>query len=114
MCTRIACTIGVSLCAAGGHLRVLELGRLSCASDLRIAHVHAARSTAAELTAWLRNRCVQMRRLMKYLYYDMLLHYASWLHYDEELAKGRDVTSRSLTLLLVEHLAANEDTRCDA
>ena len=57
-----------------------------------------------------------MRVLVKYLYYDTVLGYDSWLKQSDsrtEAEAARAKTAHVITLLLAEHLAANEDTRWD-
>ena len=57
-----------------------------------------------------------MRVLVKYLYYDTVLSYDSWLKQSDsrtEAEAARAKTAHVITLLLAEHLAANEDTRWD-
>ena len=57
-----------------------------------------------------------MRVLIKFLYYDTVLSYDSWLRQTDSRAEAesaRAKTTHVITLLLAEHLAANEDTRWD-
>ena len=57
-----------------------------------------------------------MRVLIKFLYYDTVLSYDSWLRQTDSRAEAestRAKTTHVITLLLAEHLAANEDTRRD-
>ena len=53
----------------------------------------------------------QMRKLIKYLYYENLFAYSVWTATEDAAATFHSGTTRALTRLLAEHLCLNDDTR---
>ncbi len=95
---------------------VAQTYRVVCETviTMQLAEDDEVRHAAHELALQCLLPVPQMRVLIKFLYYDTVLSYESWLkskEAQEEAEAARAKTAHVITLLLAEHLSANEDTR---
>ena len=97
---------------------VAQTYRVVCETviNMNLAEDDAVRQASHELALQCLLPVEHMRVLIKFLYYDTVLSYDAWLRQTEarvEAESARARTTHVITLLLAEHLAANEDTRWD-
>ena len=92
---------------------VAQAYRILCETviNMHLAEDDEVRQASHELALQCLLPIEAMRVLVKYLYYDTVLSYDSWLKQSDSRAEAEAVrakTARVITLLLAEHLAANE------
>ena len=97
---------------------VAQTYRIVCETviNMNLAEDDEVRQASHELALQCLMPVEHMRVLIKFLYYDTVLSYDSWLRQTDSRAEAesaRAKTTHVITLLLAEHLAANEDTRWD-